>query len=139
MMKMKLFFLSVLSLAVFISCNQGNNSDMKETIKKFYSSYIIENSQVPEDWDKINKLKKQYCTTKFLAKIEQSELEADPFLDVQDYNEDWINTLNIKEIGNKENPIFSVCFKLDFDGSNHCVKVNMKQENGDWKIDNVSN
>jgi|SRR5690554_4647558 len=116
-----------------------SQSEKALLLKKFYSSYIIENSQVPEDWDKINNLKKQYCTTNFLAKIEKTELEADPFLDVQDYNEDWINTLEIKEVGNKENPVFSVCFKLDFDESNHCVKVNMKQENGNWKIDNVSN
>jgi len=124
--------------------NQKNSSqlgsDSLEVILrlyKFYREYISENISTPENHDHIQKLLGEYCTDSFREIIGSSELDADPFVDAQDYEEAWINNLSISKTGFESNK-YKICFMLSFDNSQHCVTAIVKKEGGLWKIDNVS-
>jgi hypothetical protein len=107
-----------------------------DSLKAFYQSYIRESSKVPEDHAKIESLKAQHCTAKFLVQLANAELEADPFLNAQDVEEKWAENLEITpESAGKDQ--YNVCYTASYDNAKHCVKVTMVDEGGSWKIDNI--
>jgi Protein of unknown function (DUF3828) len=140
-MKMQLFKMSwvpVIILWFFTACTPGNDTQAMDSLKTFYQSYIRETSKVPEDHAKVEALKAKHCTSKFLGELAEAELEADPFLNVQDVEETWADNLDIAADAAAKNQ-FSVCFTATYDKSKHCVNVTMVDEGGSWKIDNVVN
>lgn len=128
------------------SCSQSNssskNSDdlqIKATLKDFYTRYIIETEKATEDWSKIEALKKKYCTSSYLKKLAADEdIDADPFLNAQDVDKNWLNTLTItKDTGNKPN-IYKVCFVFEYNQELHCIHVAMVKEGNSWKINSAN-
>jgi Protein of unknown function (DUF3828) len=122
----------------FTACTPGNDTQAMDSLKTFYQSYIRETSKVPEDHAKVEALKAKHCTAKYLGELAEAELEADPFLNVQDVEETWADNLEITADAAAKDQ-FSVCFTASYDNSKHCVKVSMVDESGTWKIDNVVN
>ncbi|MAC96739.1 MAG: hypothetical protein CMC96_14705 [Flavobacteriales bacterium] len=132
--KILLGFLSILN---FSACDSQNTvSDEVKTLREFYSSYIMENAKNELDFQKIDSIKAIYCTDELLEELKNSELEADPFLDVQDYDKTWAENLKIKKSKIGENN-YQVCFKVQFDKSNHCLLISLKKEEGKIKINKV--
>jgi hypothetical protein len=138
MMKIQLFKLSWLPLIIIwfvTSCSTGTDTKAMDSLKEFYQNYIRESSKVPEDFAKIEALKAKHCTAKFLAKLADTELEADPFLNAQDVEEVWADNLVVTDATGKDE--YSVCYTASFDNKKYCVKVSMVDEGGTWKINNV--
>jgi hypothetical protein len=139
-MKIQLFKVSFIPLFIILfmtSCSPGSDTQAMDSLKVFYRSYILETSKVPEDAAKVASLKTQHCTSRFLGVLANAELEADPFLNVQDVDEQWADHLEIAPDAAAKDQ-FSVCYAVAFDNSKHCVKVAMVDEGGSWKIDNVT-
>ncbi len=118
------------------ACHSQTESKEVKFLKEFYRSYIIENSKDDFDLTKVESIKKKYCTQRFLNELKSLDLEADPFLDVQDYKEKWINTLEINKIDNV-GPTFQVCVFFEYNKTTHCVEVTVIKQGEDLKIDMV--
>jgi hypothetical protein len=87
--------------------------------------------------EKIDSLLSKYCTRSFIDRINNDdELDADPILDIQDVNKNWVKTLTVKTLLIDEK--YLVCFSINTTKKQtHCINVFVKQEAGEWKIDNV--
>lgn len=135
-MMFKTAFFSLLVLPLMQSCTPAADTKATDAIKDFYGAYIRENSKEPGDMKAVESIKKKHCTSSLLQKLSGEELDADPFLDAQDVDANWVNTMEVLPEGSAEN-VYGVCFLLTPGESKHCVRVAMKQEGGEWKIDDV--
>jgi hypothetical protein len=122
--------------------NQLNLMDeqITEFLSKFYTEYIKEcNAPPKEGLEGIQKIKKKFCTSKFLEKIKEEEQDYDPIINAQDCNEDWIKTLTVRrDTNNAQGNLYIVCFMDFHKKSLHCLNVCVKKENNVWKVDDVS-
>lgn len=138
-MKIRLFNMGASSLIMILfmaSCTGGPNTAAADSLKSFYKSYIAESNKVPEDQAAIGALKSKHCTAKYLGQLAGEELEADPFLNAQDVDPSWAETLEVTPDDVVKDQ-FAVCFPLA-DKSKHCVEVTMVEDGGSWKIDNIT-
>lgn len=129
-------FLFLLVSFWMTSCSTVPETQPMDSLREFYQSYIKESSKLPGDDQQISALKKKHCTARFLGELDKAELEADPFLNAQDVEEQWASNLEINpEAGSKDK--FQVCYTASFDNAKHCVEVSMVKEGENWMIDNV--
>lgn len=119
-----------------LACTPATDSKAPETIREFYSSYITEFSKFPPDMDKLQALKQKYCTAELLGRLANAELDADPFLNVQDFDAAWAETLTVNSVDSDPN-LFNVCVEIAFNNTTHCVQVKVKEAEGGWKIDEL--
>lgn len=119
-----------------LSCSPASKTKAPETIREFYAAYLQAVSKFPPDNAKIDALKQQYCTGDLLSKFENAELEADPFLNVQDFEEVWASNFDVASVDSDPN-LFNVCVKISYDNSTHCVQVKVKEVGDVWKIDDI--
>lgn len=91
---------------------------------------------MPPDFEKINSIKKKYCTANLLRKIEKDELDYDPFLNAQDSNIEWIKTLSVKK-DTKENNLYYVSYKDTYNGTQIVIKLIVLKEKESYKIDAI--
>jgi hypothetical protein len=121
-----------------VSCASSSGQDNDAAVAvlgSFYKEYILETSKMPLDMPAIEALKAKHCSASLLAKLKTEELDADPFLNVQDVDAQWAESLEVKPADGGEKK-YSVCWQLGNDGQ-HCVVVQMKQEDGGWKLNQV--
>jgi hypothetical protein len=127
---------------VSVGNNQAtvNNTDDSITsfLYDFYSFYIHKCFEENSSFRDIQHDLQTYCTPKFLNGIlEDDEIDSDPFVDAQDYVEDWRETMTVQKASDSSN-VYVVCLWTDnYSGKDHCVKVYLAQIDGKWKIDNV--
>ncbi len=119
-----------------LSCSPATDTNAPEVIRGFYSSYLQEFSSFPPDMAKLDALKQKHCTSELLARLQDAELEADPFLNVQDFEEGWSSTMTIASV-DSDPDLYNVCVPISYDKSTHCVQVKVKKVEEDWKIDEV--
>ncbi|RXK82814.1 DUF3828 domain-containing protein [Filimonas effusa] len=117
-----------------------NNTEEKanQLLKEFYTKYITAFATEPagpENEKKIKELQKEYCTAAFFKKIPGiiEESEADPFLDAQDSNIAYLETLTIEKGAAKDEYIVSYIPKED----KIIVHVTVVKEGDSYKIDSV--
>jgi hypothetical protein len=116
----------------------SDNAAIIEMLKTFYSSYIIENSKDSTNEKEIESIKKRYSTARFLDKFNNEEIDADPYLNVQDFKKEWVNTLSVKKAHNSKENSYNVCFNILANEKPHCINVSIVKESNKWKINNVS-
>lgn len=116
------------------------------TLKAFYSSYISQYSKIESEdnvkavFEKMYSIKKKYCTTSLLNKIEKEELDEDPFLKSQDFNLDWSKTLRFRKDSKKQNMyIVSYSYYDNYKRTNihKIIKLTLIKQKGCYKIDSV--
>lgn len=114
-----------------------NNSANKRIIrlKKFYTLYISEMSKDEINLRKVDSLKTSACSIGFLDYLNEEALDYDPFINAQDCNISWLEDLTINE-SNKDKNKYLVCFNKSISDS-ICVKIELKLENGEYKINNI--
>src|SRR5688500_13114295 len=105
-MKSKFFMWPlVVALTIFsFSCQSKDHSE-EESIKmlqQFYTTYMTNIAGSIEE-DKSEEIRKQYCTAKLLKKIEQLELDYDPFIKGQDASIENVKTILVKKDAQKAN------------------------------------
>jgi len=118
--------------------NQPGSTDEQiiSMLKDFYTAYIIENAKMPTDYEKINSMKKNYCTANLLNKIEKEEFDYDPFLNAQDSNIEWLNTLTVKKDIKNDN-LYKVSYKDTFSGTQVLIKLIVIKEKESYKINAI--
>ena len=146
-MRNRIYLYALLLLVVLkSSCMYGQaSSDEKQIIgmlKSFYTEYMttLSKDDVRLSVKKIHSLQKTYCTQKLLKKLPMlsEQIDADPFLQAQDSNIDYIKTLSIV----KSQKIFNqyIVSYIDIYSPNK-IKVIIyltivKEKNG-FKIDSI--
>jgi hypothetical protein len=130
----KYLFLLLCIPLIFQSCStkgNGESSGIDSTeivvLKTFYSLYIEENAKNQIDEKAVSSLKRKYVTPELLKKIDNAELDYDPFLMAQDCDERWINTLTIIPKNVHE---YTLCYSFS-KGKQNCITLQLvKNENG---------
>lgn len=135
------FLITVSMLLNFVCSAQINasNDGAITMLRQFYTSYITEESKMSSNEEKLNSIKKQYCTKKILKKIQQDEeLEYDPFLHAQDADTDWLKTLTISKDPQKANA-YIVSYLSSYDKKKIVTKLVVVKEGQGYKIDDILN
>jgi hypothetical protein len=114
--------------------NKSSDEEIRNMLKSFYTSYIRENVKMPPNGSKISSVKMKYCTMDLLDKINNEELDFDPFLKAQDSNIDWIKTLIIKKDSSRKD-LYDVSY-ID-NNKPVIVKLNIIKQNKSFKIDSI--
>lgn len=109
-----------------------------EMLREFYTLYITENDKKKRDTQRIATIKEKYVTPKLLAKIDSAmlyyELDYDPFVNAQDYDTTWINTLEIAPVPERTNT-FDICYTYNRN-SKSCMTAVLAESEGKYMIDN---
>lgn len=107
-------------------------------IKSFYTEYIKENAKEQPSESYLINLKSKHCTKSFLKILNTIEIDADPFLNVQDFEPIWSEKLQIKNVNPDDLSNYQVCIPVSYSNSVSCVNVHVVQEGKEWLIDNVT-
>ena len=142
------FITATLMLLNSIGCIRAQNDDEQiiAMLEEFYKSYITEmiSSTPPKLVDeKLDSIKSEYCTTNLLQKVEEQELDYDPFLNAQDSKSECLETLNITIDSIKSNSYIINYYVNILDPSYKKIKeevtihVAVIKEEGSYKISDV--
>ncbi|WP_298735473.1 DUF3828 domain-containing protein [uncultured Chitinophaga sp.] len=108
-----------------------------EMLKQFYKEYIREMLKSSSSEKKLHSIRKQYCTTGLLNKIESAELDYDPFLNARDADEDWLKTLSVSKDPQRKKDGYIISL-LDSDTKTKTtVKLIVIKEKERYKIDAI--
>jgi len=119
-----------------VSCSSSTNSPAQEAVREFYVQYIEVASQFPPDRAGLDELIAAHCTENFRERLQNSEPDADPILELQDVDESMASTLQVTPSdGNSE--VFQVCMEIGTGQDKHCVQVKVEDVDGEWKIADV--
>ncbi len=116
--------------------NNSSDKEIVQMLKNFYKEYVSESDKMPMNEKKINLIKKRYCTSNLLNKIELLELDYDPFVDAQDFNSTLLKTIEFTK-DKKNNNNYKACYVWDFNKKIICVKLSIKKVNKTYKIDDI--
>ena len=141
----------ILFCYVFVSCTSKDNSSYKNKVsttkstkitnhdivkinflEEFYKRYILlvaNNIEI----EPLKKLIEVSCDENLIIKIDNSDIDYDPFLNAQDANEESINSLEIKKCSN-ESDIFCVSYLWDSSSEKTNIKLRVSIINGKPKI-----
>lgn len=107
-------------------------------LQEFYQAYITEGAKNTTDGTALHAIKEKYVTKNLLSELQQAlskgELDYDPFVNAQDFNFDWLGTLEISK--DKSLPAtyhVSYANSYEKDGKTH-IKVAVVNEGGRYKI-----
>ena len=116
--------------------NKSSNDSAATMLKQFYTSYITASEQSLDE-KKLDLIKKQYCTKRILNRIaKDEELDADPFVQAQDTNIDWLRTLVINKDAQKSN-VYNVSYEDTYTKKRIVIKLLVVKEGQKYKIDNI--
>ncbi|HVU95364.1 MAG TPA: DUF3828 domain-containing protein [Puia sp.] len=106
-------------------------------LRGFYTKYIRTLNKYPTDERKLQPLLKANCDAKLLARLDDKKwsgsLDYDPFLKAQDVELEWIRSLEVKRVPNKD--LYAVSFSETPDRI--VVHLAVKEINGVLKIKDV--
>jgi hypothetical protein len=105
-------------------------------LKEFYTNYINENSKMPRNEKNIDKIKRKYCTNNLINKINNEELDFDPFLNAQDCQEEFLKTLSINK-GAGEFDTYVVSYMDDYSKTKITIELTVVIEKDGFKIDSI--
>ncbi|KGO79671.1 DUF3828 domain-containing protein [Flavobacterium beibuense] len=136
----------LLSVLFIVSCKDITSAPKQQSLDyklasemliSFYTEYLSL-SEIPprEAGPKIDAVIKKYCTKELADKIIAGGLELDPFLTAQDWNVDWIPTLEVKNKDPK-NYIYTVCYTNYGDSDSICTDLTLIKTNEGFKISYV--
>ncbi len=104
----------------------------------FYRKYISINSKMPVDRDELDKLKQEICTPKCIQWIQDSEFDYDPFLNSQDCNMEWLNSLKVKCIQKYDDAVFEVSYYDSGSNQSNRLRLFPFFQNDSVKIDSIA-
>ncbi len=109
-----------------------------EMLKEFYTQYITENAKTASDFDlkKVKAIENKYFSQKLIQKLKTAELEADPFLNAQDFELAWIENLEITPFVTEN--VYKVCYNYTQEHTK-CITLVLTKENEKYLIDDIEN
>jgi hypothetical protein len=143
MMKKKILLYIVFCFAISSGCKvseqpQFNEKKIIPTLKEFYSEYISEGDKPisEEHHTAILKIRQKYCTQRLLDEIDKYTkimiIDYDPFTNAQDFDINWLKTLNISKDSIK-NDLYYVSVRDEHEK----IKLSLVKEGDTYKIDKV--
>jgi hypothetical protein len=137
----------VFCFTILSGCNISEQSKFSEkkivsTLKEFYSEYISEGNKLisEEQYAAILKIRQKYCTQRLLDEIDKYTkivvIDYDPFTNAQDFDINWLKTLNISKDSVK-NDIYHVSYYESYRGKYEKIKLSVVKEGDSYKIDKV--
>jgi hypothetical protein len=116
--------------------NNSSDKEIVEMLKTFYKEYISESDKMPVNDQKVELIKKKYCTSKLLRKMGLIEFDSDPFVDAQDFEPTLLKTIKfIKD--KKSNNIYNACYFTAFNNKTICIKLLITKVNETYKINDI--
>ena len=114
---------------------------IESMLRSFYASYLTECSRVSMSNEKLDSIKKAYCTVGFLNHLnrqyEEFELDWDPFIAAQLCDTEWLKSLTITK-DNQRNNLYNVSFfRYPEDKIKVTIKMIVVKESDNYKIDYV--
>jgi hypothetical protein len=107
----------------------------ESVIKDFYSWYINAVENGPDPFKKGKATLQKYVTLRLIKQIERSDSDADEFLQTQEWDAGWANSVKVSKLSVKGPTVTAV---VTFgSGSYPRVQVTLVKEAGVWKIDRV--
>lgn len=106
-----------------------------EMLKEFYTRYITVNSQTPPDSIYLEAIIENFITANLLAKIDSAMLDYDAFVNAQDYDMSWIESLEITPVYERPNT-FEVCY-TDNQENRNCLTLVLVKCWGNYMIDKI--
>lgn len=117
---------------------EDNSSDKEivKMLKTFYREYVSESDKMHVNDQKIELIKKKYCTSKLLKKMGLIEFDADPFVDAQDFEPTLLKTIKFTK-DKKSSNIYKTCYFTAFNNKTVCVTLRIAKVNDIYKIDDI--
>lgn len=106
-------------------------------IKEFYKWYIRSIDKNIDPFKKGRATLKKYVTLRLIQEIEKSDLDADYFLQTQDWVSEWGDSVSVSKPDVRGTTATTI---VTFDAGGLAyprLKVNLRREGGVWKIDKV--
>jgi len=127
------FFFVLIFFSSFCKAqNKASNDSAATMLKQFYTSYIT-----TEEESDLVVIRKKYCTKKILNRIaKDEELDADPFLQAQDTDQDWVKTLVINKDAQKPN-VYIVSYVDNYTKKRIVNKLLVVKQGQNYKIDDI--
>ncbi|MEP3582121.1 MAG: DUF3828 domain-containing protein [Cyclobacteriaceae bacterium] len=125
-MKRNRFRLTLLTAIINITTLTAQNPSTDEGaqfLRNFYISYINTCDQVPMKYDELNQYLSESCTVELLNRIDELELDYDPFLDTQDCSKQIIPSLNVTKLENTEHG-----YEVTYAGYQDTIRVKLTLE-----------
>jgi hypothetical protein len=121
-----------------ISVQSDDKSQAIEMIREFYTNYIVACDKTPFDPANIENIKNKYLTKELLEKLANAALDFDPFLNAQDCDAAWIETLEVTHESKQEN-IYTVCYtNHQYNGEHtNCMMLLVVKNNGKYRINDI--
>ncbi|SHF90105.1 hypothetical protein SAMN05443549_101759 [Flavobacterium fluvii] len=115
--------------------NNSSDKEIVEMLKNFYREYITESDKMPVNDEKVELIKKKYCTSKLLKKMGLIEFDSDPFLDAQDIEPTLLKTIKFSK--EKNSNTYKTSYLNTFNNKTVCVKLRIVKVNNTFKIDDI--
>ncbi|MCA1633657.1 MAG: YbjP/YqhG family protein [Acidobacteria bacterium] len=104
-------------------------------VEGFYKWYIRSVSQNIDPFKKGKATLRKYVTLKLIREVEKTELDADYFLQSQEWHDEWEKSVLVSKPEVRGTTATAI---VTFNAEGYPrVRVSLKQEGGVWKIDKV--
>jgi hypothetical protein len=106
----------------------------EEVVRQFYDWYL--RADLPSPKKKNLATFRKYVTQRLLKQQMDPEVDADLFVDAQDFDEAWKNNISVSKATIRGQQA-TVEVSLNGKQFSRKLRVTLRQENGAWKINNV--
>lgn len=104
-------------------------------VKGFYSWYIHSVSRSLDPFKKGRATLRKYVTLRLIREVEKTELDADYFLQSQEWDNEWGESVSVSRPEVRGTTATAI---VTFNAEGYPrVRVSLRQEGGSWKIDRV--
>ena len=135
-MKSRLFILTCLLITTYGFANGQANKEKTDFLIEFYKSYLIACDNFKTSHEQLKLLKSKNCTERLLSYLDNNQLDYDPFLDAQDCDMKWLESLNVKPL-NKTDNVFVMSYNTGWQDKVVKLKLTILKSDGHYKIDGL--
>lgn len=100
-------------------------------IRTFYKEYLL-----GFDKDFADSVRRKYCTPELIEKLANKELDYDPFLNAQDFDDDLLKTLDIKK-SNTPQGYYIASYVDGYSKKKVYIVMSLAGHDGEYKISDV--
>jgi hypothetical protein len=140
--KITLFIIFIILCNYLYSQNNTDSVNVKKIkfLKTFYNEYFSAASQDLPNLPKLDSLQLNYCTTELYDKLlylyDLEEIDADPFLESQDPQKEWLKSLIIK-VDNQDHSLFIITYKINNQKTNVIKLRVIEVDTNTYKISSI--
>jgi hypothetical protein len=128
---MKTFLLFTLLAIIAGGCKSKNSKTAEQTLREFYAQYITACDEMSDN----TAIKENFLTKELITKLAEADLEYDPFLNAQDCDKAWVETLEINPVSGQG---MDGAYRICYDGGDViCLTLFLVQREGKWQINDI--